>query len=222
MLTLVREGVDMPSGGVATAPVTDEAGMQGNARLTAVAGLLLAAMLVVEGATVLNVRGMITLHMFLGLMLIPPVLLKCASTVYRFGSYYTGRPAYVRRGAPHILFRMIGPLVVLSSLALLGTGLWLMLVGHDDTVLTLHKASFIVWVALMTIHFLGHVKDAWVASWREVRPPRADAAARHRSVRLLAVAASIVVGVGLAAALMPSSSGEWQHHDRPFGHHLRR
>lgn len=211
----------MPSG-TATAPVTGAAGVEGNTRLTAVAGLLLAAMLVVEGVTVLNVRGMITLHMFLGLMLIPPVLLKSASTVYRFGSYYSGRPAYVRRGAPHILLRMIGPLVVLSSLALLGTGVWLQLAGHEDTVLNLHKASFIVWVALMTIHFLGHVKEASVASWREVRPRQADPAARHRSVRLLAVAASLVVGVGLAAALMPSSSGEWQQHDRQFGHHLRR
>jgi hypothetical protein len=179
-------------------------------------------MLLVEGVTVLDVRGMITLHMFLGLMLIPPVLLKSASTVYRMGSYYRGRPAYVDRGAPHIVLRVIGPLVVLSSLALLGTGLWLLLVGHDDAVLTLHQGSFIVWVALMTIHFLGHVKEAAVASWQEFRPRRRDAAGRQRSMRLVAVAVSLALGVGLAAGLMPSASGEWQHGDAHGAHDLRR
>jgi hypothetical protein len=164
---------------------------------------------------------MITLHMFLGLMLIPPVLLKCGSTVYRFGSYYAGRPAYVERGAPHIVLRAVGPLVVLSSLSLLGTGLWLLLVGHDDAVLTLHQGSFIAWVGLMTIHFLGHIREAVVATWQEFRPRRADAAGRRRSWRLAALVLSLALGVGLAAGLMPSASGEWQHDDRHFEHHHR-
>jgi hypothetical protein len=190
----------------------------GNTRLTAVLGLVLAAMLLVEGVTVLDVRGMITLHMFLGLMLIPPVLLKSASTAYRFGSYYSGREEYVRRGAPHIVLRVIGPLVVLSSLALLGTGLWLLLAGHQDTVLTLHQGSFIVWVALMTLHFLGHVKDATVHSWQELRVRQRDAASRRRPVRLVAVVASLVLGVGLAAALVSSHGAAWQRDDHRFGH----
>jgi hypothetical protein len=190
-------------------------GVAGNARLTAVLGLVLTAMLLVEGVTVLDVRGMITLHMFLGLMLIPPVLLKSASTVYRFGSYYVGRDEYVRRGPPHIVLRVLGPLLVLSSLVLLGTGVWLLLAGHQDTVLTLHQGSFIVWVALMTVHFLAHVKDAVLDSWHEVRVRR-DPAGRGRSVRLIAVALSLVLGVGLAAALVPGNGGEWRD-DR--GHH---
>ncbi|MGN6605769.1 MAG: hypothetical protein ACTHMS_01990 [Jatrophihabitans sp.] len=205
---------------MAGSAVTPEAdtGVRGNARLTAVAGLLLAAMLLVEGVTVLDVRGMITLHLFLGLMLIPPVLLKTAGTVYRMGSYYRGRDAYVQRGAPPIVLRLIGPLVVLSSLSLLGTGLWLLLLDrHDDAVLTLHQASFIVWVVLMTVHFLGHIREAVVESWHEVRPRSGgDPVARRRSVRLAAVALSLVAGVGLATALMPSSTAAWQHHDR-FG-----
>jgi hypothetical protein len=196
-----------------------EAGVTGNARLTAVAGIVLAAMLLVEGFTVLDVRGMITLHLFLGLMLIPPVLLKCATTIYRAGSYYGGRPAYVQRGAPHIVLRLIGPLVVLSTLALLGTGLWLVLLDrNDDTVLTLHQGSFIAWVALMTVHFLGHLKGAAVDSWHEVRPRRDDPARRRRSWRLLTVGATLVVGVGLAAALMPSSSSPWYQDQHRFEH----
>ena len=194
-------------------------GVQGNARLTALMGLLLTILLLIEGATVLDVRGMITLHLFVGLMLIPPVLLKTGSTLYRFGSYYRGRPAYVRRGAPHVVLRVIGPLVVLSSVALLGTGVWLLLGGRNDTAVTLHQGSFIVWIALMTVHFLGHLKEACVVSWHEMRRRAGDPATRHRSVRLLAVSGSLVVGVGLAAALTPPSNSVWEHHHYSRGGH---
>lgn len=189
-------------------------GVTGNARLTAVTGLVLTALLLVEGVTVLDVRGMITLHMFLGLLLIPPVLLKSASTAYRFGSYYRGRRGYVARGAPHIALRLLGPLVVLSTLAVLGTGVWLIVGGRSDTVLTLHQGSFIVWVAMMTVHFLGHLREALVDSWRELRPARGDRAARRRGLRLMLVAASLVAGVGVATAFIPASNSVWYQHSR--------
>ena len=90
-----------------TAPQAD-AGVEGNSRLTSSLGMLLLVMLAVEGATVLDVRGMLTLHMFLGLMLIPPVLLKSATTFYRFARYYRGAEPYVRNGPPHIVLRLLG------------------------------------------------------------------------------------------------------------------
>src|SRR6266700_2655738 len=40
------------------------------------------------------------LHMFVGLLLIPPVALKLASTGYRFVRYYTASPAYRRKAPP--------------------------------------------------------------------------------------------------------------------------
>lgn len=192
-------------------------GVTGNTRLTAVTGLVLTALLLVEGFTVLDVRGLLTLHMFLGLLLIPPVLLKTASTVYRMGSYYRGRAAYVQRGAPHIVLRAIGPLVVLSTLAVLGTGVWLIALGsRSSTVLTLHQGSFIVWLAVTSVHFLGHLREALVDGWREVRPASGDRAARRRGIRLLAVVVSLVVGVGVATAFLPASNSPWYRHDRYF------
>ncbi len=86
-----------------------DAGVEGNARLTSVVGMSLLAMLAVEGYTVLDVRGMITLHIFLGIMLVGPILLKTATTMYRFVRYYQGKPAYVRKGPPHIVLRVLGP-----------------------------------------------------------------------------------------------------------------
>lgn len=194
-------------------------GVEGNSRLTSALGMLLLVMLAVEGVTVLDVRGMLTLHMFLGLMLIPPVALKSATTFYRFARYYRGAEPYVRNGPPHIVLRVLGPVVVLSSVALLGTGLLVIVVGSGsrDTWLTLHQASFIVWLVVMSVHVLGHVLEASRVSAAEFRRDRITPG---RAVRLGAVALALVAGVGLAAGLWPaehsattSQFGHDHHHD---------
>lgn len=61
---------------VVTETIVDGAGVEGNTLLTSSTGVVLLVMLVVEGYTVLDVRGMITLHVFVGVMLIGPVLLR--------------------------------------------------------------------------------------------------------------------------------------------------
>jgi hypothetical protein len=194
-----------------------EPGVEGNTRLTASTGVVLAVMLLIEGWTILDVRGYITLHTFLGLMLIGPIALKSATTLYRFGRYYTGKAEYVRRGAPPIVMRAIGPFVVLSSLAVLGTGIALLVEhGQSDTWLTLHQASFIVWVALTGVHFLAHIYGAIRATSRDLRAGGVDPATRRRTTRLLAVAASLALGIALAAAFTPSASS-WQLHHGDHG-----
>jgi hypothetical protein len=51
-----------------------------NARLTASNAVVLLALLAAEGVTILRVRALLTPHVFIGIVLIPPVLLKVAST----------------------------------------------------------------------------------------------------------------------------------------------
>jgi hypothetical protein len=192
-------------------------GVEGNTRLTAATGILLLVMLAVEGYTILDVQGMITLHIFLGIMLIGPVLLKTAATMYRFIRYYEGKPAYVRRGPPHIVLRVLGPVVTVSSLAVLGTGIGLLAVHSRDggTLLTAHQASFIVWVSAMTIHVLGHIKEAAASSWHELRR-----ATPQRRLRLTALVLAMVIGVGGAAVLIPDAT-QWTHRGPPgYGHHF--
>jgi hypothetical protein len=201
-------------------PAHGGAGVTGNSRLTATTGALLTLLLLVEGFTVLNVRGYITLHTALGLTLIGPVALKAASTMYRFARYYTGHGEYVRKGPPHPVLRILGPLVLLSSVALLGTGVVVLTQkGGNDTWITLHQASFIVWIVVTGLHFLGHLREAVVDTARELRPAVHDAARRGHALRLLTVAAALLVGIGLAAAFTPSSS-TWKLHD-DFGAHSR-
>jgi hypothetical protein len=198
-------------GSVNAARHTDP-GVEGNSRLTSVTGLLLIVLLAVEGLTILSIRGLITWHIFVGIALLGPVLLKTASTVYRFSGYYTGRPAYVRKGPPHVILRVLGPLVIITSLTVLGTGLGLLAVkpGHVGLLLLAHKASFILWIAFTTIHVLGHLREAAVASWHEVRPAPGDPAARRRFVRGGAVVLSLAIGLGAAAAITPHATA-WTH-----------
>ena len=64
--------------------------------------------------------------------MIPPIALKMASTGYRFVRYYTSNPAYRERGTPPILLRVSAPVVVASTLVVLGTGVALLFVGPES------------------------------------------------------------------------------------------
>ncbi|MGE7437101.1 MULTISPECIES: hypothetical protein [Kitasatospora] len=133
---------------------------EGNARLTAVTGAVLVLLLAVQGWTILSISRLVTVHVFVGLLLTGPVCLKLASTGYRFVRYYTGAPAYRRQGPPPLAQRLLGPLMVASTVGVLATGLTLALVGRDTgpvPVLLLHKAAFLCWVGVTSLHVLLHL-----------------------------------------------------------------
>ena len=52
-------------------------------QLTGLAGILLVVFLAVEGATLLNLRALLTVHAFVGMSLLPIVALKLGSTGWR-------------------------------------------------------------------------------------------------------------------------------------------
>src|SRR5437763_4345896 len=92
------------------------------------------------------------------MLLVPVVGLKLATTGYRFMRYYAGDRAFVAAGPPVLALRLLGPLVVCSTLGLFGTGVLLALLGPGTPlVLPLHKASVAVWFAVMSAHVLGHI-----------------------------------------------------------------
>ena len=128
----------------------------GNEQLTALAGVLLVVFLAVEGATLLNLRSLLTVHALVGMFLLPIVALKMASTGWRMARYYLGSEEYVRRGPPALPLRVIvAPVVIASTIVLFGTGVYL-LAAHEThgTAVGLHKASFVVWLAATSIHVL--------------------------------------------------------------------
>jgi len=184
------------------------AGVEGNARLTSTNGMLLLALLAIEGFTILSVRRMITLHVFLGILLIGPVLLKTGSTTYRFARYYLRSQGYLDKGPPHWLLRVLGPLVIGSTVSLLGTGVGLLAVRPADPglLLTAHKASFAIWFGVMTLHVLGHLRGGSVTAWRELRGATDRSVPRGRGLRLTLIALALVLGAATATLLLPTAS----------------
>src|SRR5580704_7604335 len=127
-------------------------GPQGNERLTTVTGAILIVLLAAIGFTIPQLRQFIWMHLFVGLLLIGPVLLKMASTGYRFVRYYVHDADYRRKGPPEIVLRLIAPIVVLSTVGVFVTGIGLLIVGPTDRnpMLLLHKVTFIVWVVFIS------------------------------------------------------------------------
>jgi hypothetical protein len=140
-----------------------DAGVAANARLTASNAVVLLVLLAAEGVTILRVRELLTPHVFIGMVLVPPVLLKVASTGWRFARYYRGVPAYRRNGPPPLLLRLLGPAVVILTVVLLASGVGLLLAGSSwlPLLLKVHKASFVLWFGAMTIHVLGHLGEVF-------------------------------------------------------------
>ena len=142
-------------------PTKALAGAEANARLTGSTAAVLLVLLAAEGVTILRVHALLTPHVFIGMLLVPPVLVKVGTTTYRFARYYGGAPAYRHKGPPPPLLRLLGPLVVILTLLVLGSGVALLLAGTSlrSSLATLHKASFVLWFAVMAVHVLGHLQE---------------------------------------------------------------
>lgn len=194
-------------------------GPAGNKRLTASTGLVLLVLLAVETLTTLALRTYLPVHIFLGLLLVPPVALKLATTGWRFLRYYTRDHHYRLEGAPRPLLRVLAPLLVLSTLSLFGSGIALIAVGHGGGVLrTVHTLSFIAWGALMIVHVFAYLKRSLrigTSDWRQ-GTARVVAGARGRRA---ALGAALLAGVIVALATYPAQQAWLSHrHD----HHLAR
>jgi hypothetical protein len=192
-------------------------GADGNARLTALTAAILLVLLAVEGATIPFIGQQLTLHMVLGLALIPAVALKLGSTGWRFARYYLRDREYVRRGPPNPFMRLlVAPLTVASTIVLFGTGVLIVFMHpQHGFVIGLHKASFIVWFGAMAVHVLGHVVE--LPEHLRIDRERDLPGARMRSFVL---ALALVAGAVVAIAALPSvhhwvdwSATHHHHHD---------
>ncbi len=170
----------------------------GNEQLTAFAGILLIVFLALEGATLLNLRALLTVHAFVGIFLLPIVALKMASTGWRMARYYLGREEYVRRGPPALPLRvLVAPVVIASTVVLFGTGVYLLAVhARHGTAVGLHKASFVVWLASTSIHVLARLVP--MSQALRTRYP-------GFALRLGLVGAVVVAGAALATATLPGA-----------------
>ena len=202
-------------------------GPDGNEQLTAITGVILIGLLFVIGITILRIRQLISVHLFVGLLLIGPVALKMASTGYRFMRYYTGDTVYRRKGPPEAVLRIIAPIVVLTTVLVFVTGVLLLFAGpaHRNPLLELHKVGFIVWVVFTALHLLGHLPGLGgtlragtrSAGGRAGRAPGSAGGTPGSAGRWIALAGAIVAGLVLAIVLIPdfhtwTAHGAFPHH----------
>ena len=178
---------------------TRRADPAGNERLTAMTGTVLLVLFVAECLTLLNIGSLLTLHVFLGMLLLGPVSLKICSTLWRFTRYYTGSAAYVRKGPPAPLQRVTGPFVSLTTVAVLGTGIMLAVEGPGNGSWgRLHHLSFFLWAVVIVIHLASYVPKL-----PRLLSGRVDDA-RHllaaRATRWLLLSGSLAGGLGVAFA----------------------
>ena len=185
----------------------DSGGTDGNAALTSATAAVLTALLIAEGITILRVRSLVSAHMFVGMVLIPPVALKLGSTGYRFVRYYTGAARYRQKGPPPLLLRVLAPLLVAATVGVFASGVLLMARGHrSDGLLLIHKASFVVWGAVFAIHFLWHLPEVW--RWLRCDwTASGGRAVRGAGARAMLVSASVGGGAALALALLGPIDG---------------
>ncbi len=188
-------------------------GTSGNERLTAATGVLLLVLLAIIGVTILRLGQLLWVHLFVGMVLIGPMLLKLASTGYRFARYYTANPAYREKGPPAAPMRLLAPFVVISTVVVMGSGVALLFAGPSSrgTLFPIHKLSFFAWLAFTGLHVLGHLLDL-------PTPLRADYRANAglagdepgRDGRVLSLAGVLVAGLVLAVLVIPEF-GPWLH-----------
>jgi hypothetical protein len=190
-------------------------------------GAVLLILLAVEGFTILRIGRLLTLHFFLGMVLLGPVALKAGSVIYRFVRYYTGSAPYRRKGPPAPLLRVLGPLIVLFTALVFGSGAMLAVVGPgpgNGQWLTIHRLSFIAWFGLMVIHVLAYVPRlprllAAEARGISLEEGGTSPAGRHarrameilggRGTRLALLIASLLVGL-VIALLTVHLAGRWE------------
>lgn len=212
--------MDTPLQRVRTAGRTRRAtgGPEGNERLTAGSAAVLFVLLAAEGVTIVFLRPLLSAHVFIGMLLIPPVALKTASTGWRFLRYYTGDRSYREKGPPLLPLRLLAPVVVASTVAVFATGVALLVVGPGrGVVLGLHKASFAVWLVATGLHVLAHIRRVpglARADWRRRDPAPVGGSFARRSL----LAGALVAGVILAVATMRYAQ-PWVHWAAVFHRH---
>ena len=192
-------------------------GPPGNERLTTSVGLVLLVLLGLETLTTLALHSYLPEHIFLGLLLIPPVALKLASTGWRFLRYYANNQPYRLEGPPRLLLRLLAPLLVVSTLTLFGSGTALIIVGHGGgPLLQLHAVSFGVWGVLIAIHVLAYLTRVLRVGLADWRRRTALSVAGNRSRRAVLLGA-LLAGVVLALATYPAQQA-WLNHRHEHQH----
>lgn len=173
-----------------------DSGVTGNQRLTAMAGAVLLVLTALVIATAAYAHGLLPTHIFVGVWFLGPLAVMAGSTGYRVLRYYTGSPAFLRRGKPLLALRLLAWLLLLSTILVVASGLALFWTGPGF--LPVHVFTALFWLPVVVTHAVAHspripglIADEW----------RSPVSGRWR--RLGVISAAVVTGVVAAIAIQP-------------------
>ncbi len=123
-----------------------------------IAGLVLIPLLAVPGVTSLFVGRLLSAHPAVGMLLINPAGIKLSTTGFRFLQYNSGDRPYRKKGPPVLWPLALGPMMVASTVMVFLSGILVLLEDPNAPggFLLIHKAGFVVWLAVAALHVVGH------------------------------------------------------------------
>lgn len=195
--------------GALVADLPASGGAQGNTRLTGTVGLVLLLLFAAQiGTVVLGVRSVLAWHVVIGLVLLPPVLLKIGSTTWRMVSYYRRTGDYRLHARPSLTKRVVGPLLAVLTVAVLASGIALVAgpQGAHAAALSIHVWAAYAWLAALVVHVVPHFVHALRLAgqdWSRKVESRIPLGGRRR----VAVAVSLALGGVLALLLIGRATG---------------
>ena len=177
----------------------------GNERMTALAGAVLLVLILVELVSAAVLHALLSVHVFVGVLLTGPLVVKLTSTSSRFLRYYTGSPAFVHKGPPHLALRALAPPLIIATLLVLSSGIGLVALGphRAGPLVPLHAISALALLPLLAIHIFAHIRrvprlvtDDWSSPSTEQAPGRVRRLGANIGALLLGAVAAILLFPG--------------------------
>ena len=132
----------------------------------------------------------------------------------RISRYYTGSEPYRLTGPPKLLLRLLAPLLVASTLALFGSGVALIVVGHGGGWLQMvHAVSFGVWGVLIIVHVVAYLARTVRLGTADLRR-NAERIVPGARIRRALLGGALLAGVIVALATYPAQQA---FHPRAHG-----
>jgi hypothetical protein len=183
-----------------------QAGVIGNERLTALVSFVLLVLIIVELVTSAFLRLWLPTHTVVGVLLAGPLLVKMGSTGWRFLRYYTRAPAYVRRGPPFLVLRVLGPVLLITTVVMVGSGIGLVVVGPIQVSLLTHVFSALVWLPLIVVHSVAHLRQVPSRLADDWSTRLGFHSRRGRGLRLSVNLGALLLSVIAAVLLFPATT----------------
>ncbi|MFD1676365.1 hypothetical protein [Alicyclobacillus fodiniaquatilis] len=182
-----------------------------NERMTAIAGTILFILIVTQLIITANLHALLSVHIFVGVLLSGPIVIKMFSTGFKFVRYYTRNPIFVKSGTPNIWLRLLAPFLVLMTLLVFISGFSLAIIGptHMGLFFTIHAASVAIWLPLVAVHIYAHIRRATRVTFSDLRQ-HTSFRVKGRNGRLGINLAGLIMGA-IAAMVMIPVSETWDH-----------